>query len=115
MFTNSLFFSLYLQEYTGEIIKNRLQQLKAKRPCHLCHPHQPVGGVSIHQLAQVLQEGEQQPSKQCSVVLPTSQWLKQGFDRALHEEQSSSHESVMWVKDFKTTESLFKKITSFQR
>lgn len=49
--------SFYLQEYAREIVKNGLQQLETKCPRHLCHAHQPVGGISVHQLAQVLQEG----------------------------------------------------------
>ena len=44
----------YLQEDSGEVVEDRLKELQAKGPGHLRHAHQPVGGVCIHELAQVL-------------------------------------------------------------
>lgn len=49
---------MYLEENPWEVIEYRLQKLQTERPRHLCHPHQPVGGVGVDQLAQVLQGTE---------------------------------------------------------
>lgn len=48
-----------LQEDSWEVVEHWLQKLQAKRARHLCHAHQPVRGIRIDQLTQVLFEGKQ--------------------------------------------------------
>lgn len=47
---------VHLQKNLRKVVQHRFQQLQAERARHLRHAHQPVGGVSVHQLTQILKE-----------------------------------------------------------